>query len=305
MRALLLAGLLALPATAQAAIFDQGPMEPRDFRNPTLARAALSAGVETESLFGFILGADVDPAGSRGLALETVVSAGRRDGRYAAVGSKLEFSYGATDNISVSLGLLAGWRTISGVSGIPDTRNAVRFDGLGTELRWRFLNRETHGIGLTLHVEPSVRWQDETTGEPGRGWGSENKLILDRELIQGRLYGALNLIYDVETFRPHGGATERASTAGLGGGLSWQFTKGIFLGGEIRYLRAYEGLALNRFLGDAVFAGPSLFWRITGNTWLSAAVDFQLAGREAGRANGLELTDFNRMQARIKLGTEF
>ncbi len=305
MRAFLLAGLLALPAAAQAAIFDQGPLEPRDFRNQTLARAALSAGVETESLFGFILGSDVDPAGSRGLALETVVGAGRRDGSYAAVGSKLEFSYGATDNISVSLGLLAGWRDIRGVSGMTDTRNAVRFDGIGTELRWRFLNRETHGVGLTLHVEPSYRLQDETTGEPGKGWGSENKLILDRELIQGRLFGALNLIYDVEVFRPRGGATERGSTAGIGGALTWQVQKGLFLGGEVRYLRAYEGLALNRYAGDAVFAGPSLFWRIGGATWLSAAVDFQLTGSEAGSTAGLNLADFNRIQARIKLGTEF
>jgi hypothetical protein len=66
----------------------------------------------------------------------------------------------------------------------------------------------------------------------------ENKLILDRELLPGRLYGALNLIYDVEQFRPRGGPTERASTGGISTALGVQIVKGFFLDGELRYPRA-------------------------------------------------------------------
>ena len=293
-----------LPFAAVAAVFDQGPIETREFRNPVLARAALAQGIETESLFGFTLGSDVDGAGSRGLALETIIGQGRRDGRYGAVGSKLEFSYGATDNLSVSLGLLGGWRNIRGVTGMPDT-NAVRLDGIGTELRWRLFNREQDPVGLTLHIEPSIRVQDETTGEAGFGFGSENKLIIDKTLIPGRLYGALNLIYDIEQFRPRGGITEKASAAGIGAALTYQLTKGFFLGAELRYLRAYEGLTFNRYLGQAVFAGPTLFWNVTPNLWVSAAVSMQVAGRETGSSAALDLADFNRIQARIKIGTEF
>jgi len=301
---LLSIAFLLAPIAAAAAIFDQGPIEPRAFRNPTLAAQALATGIETESLFGFTLGSDVDSAGSRGLALETVLGLGRHTGHYTAAGTKLEASYGASDTVSVSLGLLAGWRDIRAVSGIDPT-NTVRFDGIGTELRWRLLNRETAPVGLTLHIEPSWRLQDEASGEPGHGIGSENKLILDQALIPGRLYGALNLIYDVEQFRPRGGSTERASTAGIGAALTLQVSKGLFLGAELRHLRAYDGIALDRYRGQATFAGPTLFWTISPALWLSASLNLQVAGGEAGAGHALDLTHFNRTQARIKIGTEF
>ena len=295
---------LAVPFAAQAAVFDQGPVEPRDFRNPVLARIALSEGVETESLFGFTLGSDVDGAGSRGVAIETIIGQGRRDGRYSAVNSKLELSYGASDTISVSLGLLGGWRDIRGVTGMTDT-NTVRFDGVGTELRWRFLDRKTSPVGLTLHIEPTYRIHDEATGEPGRGIGAENKLILDGEIIPGRLFGALNLIYDIETFRPRGGTMERASTGGIGAAFSYQIAKGVFLGAETRYLRAYDGVLFNRYAGDAIFAGPSVFWRPTPALWISAAASFQLSGYEINNQAAYNLANFNRVQARLKIGMEF
>lgn len=306
MRSQLIQALFAalLPMTAWASVFDQGVVETRDFRNPVLAREALAQGVETESLFGFVLGSDVDSAGSRGVALETVLGIGRRGGAYRAAGSKLEFSYGVSDTMSVSLGLLGGWRGIRGVPGLTDS-NAVRFDGVGTELRWRLLDREEAPVGLTLHIEPSLRFHDEVSGERGQGFGAENKLIIDRAVLPGRLYAALNLIYDIERFRPTGGAVESASTAGAGAAMTYQVTKGLFLGAETRYLRAYEGLAFGRYRGEAVFAGPSLFWSPSHGMWVSAAVDVQVAGREAGSAATLDLADFSRVQARIKIGMEF
>ena len=293
-----------LPMAASASVFDQGAVETRDFRNPTLAREALAQGVETESLFGFVLGSDVDPAGSRGIALETVMALGRRSGAYRAAGSKLELSYGVTDSVSVSLGLLGGWRGIRDVPGMSNA-NSLRFDGVGTELRWRLLDREEAPVGVTLHIEPSLRWRDETTGDRGQGVASENKLIIDQALMPGRLYAAMNLFYDVERFRTAGGAAGSSSTAGLGGALTYQVSKGLFLGIETRYLRAYEGLTFGRYRGEAVFAGPSLFWSPSHGFWVSAAADAQLAGREAGSAAALDLADFSRIQARLKIGMEF
>ena len=39
-------------------------------------------------------------------------------------------------------------------------------------------------------------------------------------------------------------------------------------------MRAYEGLLFNRYLGAAVFAGPSLFRHATDSVWLSGAANF-------------------------------
>jgi hypothetical protein len=65
-------------------------------------------------------------------------------------------------------------------------RSRYAFNGFGAEFRYRFLNRETSPFGLTLHLEPSIARIDEVSGLAGRKLGSENKLILDRELIPTR-----------------------------------------------------------------------------------------------------------------------
>lgn len=301
--ALLCLPILLLAAAAQAAIFDQGPVQTRDFRNPVLAREA-AHGAETESLFGFTPGSDTDSAGSRAVAIESISGFGRRDGSYAAIGGKLEFSYGLTDDLSVSLGLLGGWRNIRGVTGYGNI-DALRFDGVGTELRWRILKRGDSPVGLTLHIEPSWRGQDEASGEAGRGVSSENKLIIDRELIPERLYGAVNLIYDIETFKPRGGAYERASTAGIAAAATYQVAPQVFLGGEMRYLRSYDGIAFRRLQGAALFAGPSLFWHFGEASWLSLAWSAQVAGGTTGLSGKLDTDHFARHQVRVKMGVEF
>ena len=49
-----------------AALFDQGPVELRAFRNPAMAAQAAHP-VATENLFGFVLGSDIDAPGTLGV----------------------------------------------------------------------------------------------------------------------------------------------------------------------------------------------------------------------------------------------
>jgi hypothetical protein len=135
-----------------------------------------------------------------------------------------------------------------------------------------------------------------------------------------------------------GDATERSSTAGVGAALSYQIAPKVFVGGEARYLRAYEGLALRRYGGDAVYLGPTLYTHLLPNAWLSASWNVQVAGREAvnrreraaafiegqnaiqaaldsgeeppavagaARRGKLNLAGFERHQFRLKVGFEF
>ncbi len=301
-RATLLAALLLpLPATAQ--LFDQGRVPTRDFKSPDMAAQA-GHGIESENLFGLTLGSDIDGPGSRAAALEVNSRIGARAGRYAATGLKLEFAYGATEQLSVAGSLLAGWRNSRNVPGQADL-NAFAFDGVGAELRWRFLERGPSPVGLTLHIEPSLRVTDERTGERGLGFAFENRLIADAAIIPDKLFAAVNLIYDVEAFRPKGAPQERASTAGLSGALTYQLRPGLFVGADIRYLRAYEGLTLEKFRGWAIFAGPTLFWHATDNVWLSATYAFQIAGRERCSTDTYDLGNFPRQMLKFKIGVEF
>lgn len=298
-------GAVVMPLTAMAATFEQGPVTIRPYRNPALAAAAAHP-VETESLFGFTLGSDIDAEGTMGVALETMGGFGRRDGRYTGLNSKLEFSWAAAKNLSVSASLLGGYWNIANNPNLPDT-NAMRFRGIGGEVRWRWLERGPSPVGLTLHLEPSITMADEVTGEAGTGFASENKLIMDAMLVPDRLWGAINLVYDVEQFRPwaEGAVTEEGSVGGITGALTARVSQSFFIGAEMRYLYAFDGLTIGKQVGRALYMGPTAYWRISDNAWLSLAWNIQVAGNENNDPRRLDLTNFSRNVVRIKFGWEF
>ena len=300
----LLTAIALIPTTLAAQTFDQGPVTTRPYRNPTLA-AANAHPVETENLFGFTLGSDIDEPGTIGFAIETVAAFGRREGRYTAANTKLEFSWAATSDLSTSFSLLGGAWNIANNPALPDTY-AMRFRGIGGELRWLWLDRDQDRFGITLHLEPSMTMADEVTGEAGTGYASENKLIIDTTLVHDRLWAAINLTYDVESFRPwSGGKTEEASVGGISAAVTARVTDSLFLGAEIRYLTAFDKLLLGRQSGRALYVGPTGFWRISDNAWLAASWNIQVAGHANDEPSRLDLTNFSRQLVRLKLGFEF
>lgn len=262
-------------------------------------------GLETENLFGFTLGSDTEHKGARGIALEIVGRFGKRDGSYAGVGKKLEFAYGLTDQVSVGLGLFAINQRISGVTGFGNV-NTFAFNGIGGEVRWNLVKRGTSPVGVTLHFEPSIQTHDELSGLRGRKYGGENKLIFDTELSKDKWFAAFNVIYEVERVQEKGATEiERASKLGFGFAVTNQIAHHVFLGVETRYLRAYDGLLINDFAGEALYLGPTLFAKLGGNAWLSAAWNHQVWGEELGNPARLDLANFERNHFRLKAGIEF
>lgn len=304
-RAGLLAAVVFVPGPGYAQTFDQGQVELRSARNPSVATAH-GHELESEALFGFTLGSDIDHEGAVGVAVETMIGSGRREGRYTAANTKLELSWAVARNFSVAGALLGGYWNIGNNPALPDT-NAMRFRGLGGEVRWRFLDRSQQGVGLTLHLEPSIAIADEVTGEAGFGFAFENKLIMDAELMRDRLWGAINLVWDMERFRPwaDGAIAEEGSVGGITGALTARVTDSVFVGGEIRYLTAFDGLTFGKQVGRALYIGPTAYWRVSDSAWLSLAWNIQIAGHENNEPRRLDLTNFSHNVFRIKFGWEF
>ena len=262
-------------------------------------------GLETENLFGFVLGSDTEHKGARGIAIEIVGRMSKRDGSYAGIGKKLEFAYGLTDNVSAGFGLFAINQRVLGVSGFDDV-NTLAFNGVGGELRWRLAKRGPSPVGVTLHFEPSIQTHDELTGLRGTKHGAENKLIFDTELVKDQWFAAFNVIYEVERVRERGATEiERASKFGVGFAVTNQISHHVWLGVETRYLRAYDGLLLNDYTGEALYLGPTLFAKVASNAWLSLAWNHQIWGRELGSDLRLDLANFERNHFRLKAGIEF
>jgi hypothetical protein len=56
---------------------------------------------------------------------------------------------------------------------------------------------------------------------------------------------------------------------------------------------------------QATFAGPTLFWHFAKNAWIAAAWNVKLPGVEVDNTVRFDLANFERHQARLKIGIEF
>jgi hypothetical protein len=174
------------------------------------------------------------------------------------------------------------------------------------DARFRLLDRDRSPFGLTLSVGPHWGFADETSGVPTNHFGVEILLRADREILSDRLFGGMNLLFDTD--RTHllaEGRVEQEPTLGAGTALAVQVAPSVWMGGEARYLRSYDGAALNKFSGQALYLGPTLYARLGEKAWLSAAWSFQAWGGAAGFPGALDLMNFERHQFKFRIGYEF
>ena len=101
------------------------------------------------------------------------------------------------------------------------------------------------------------------------------------------------------------GVWERSSSLGVALGLAYRVTPTLALGVGAEYDRAYEGLTLQTLTGEAYFVGPTMQINITRKILLAAAFSAQVAGRAIDDPRALDLTNFSRYRANLKLEFEF
>lgn len=280
---------------------------------PALAQAPQKSGADEGSnelpggdIFGFTDSTDVGDRGDRGASVEKTLRAGKGGGRYLALDTKYEVGVTPVENLAFSL---AGFTTAHRIRSVPelDDRRSIAFDGLSVEAVYRVVPRTPSGIAVAVAVEP--RWSriDGTTGLRSEGFEAETKLFVDAILVPGRLYGAVNLNYAPSISRdPEAGARwERSSSTNLSAALAYQFTDRIFGAIEARFLSSFEGAALNRNVGNALFAGPNVLVRLGESASLNVAWTPQVAGRARGSDRALDLDSYERHQVRVKFSTSF
>jgi hypothetical protein len=287
------------------------PAIAKTFRTLALCFSALLAngvhaeGIDTEHLFGFMIGTDVGNVGEREFQSQTTGRFSRAAGSYRAIGQQLELEFVPVNNFRIEMGTVFSSHDIVGVPGFEDRRQ-LAWQGVSVDFRYRFLEREKAPFGLTLAVETHAARVDETTASVVRNYGTEMTLAIDHELIPNVVVAALNLSYQPEWTRlPHTGAAEQESTIGAAFAVMAQVRPGVFLGGEARYFRRYEGIGLEEFSGQALFVGPTAYLKLSDRSRLTLAWSTQLWGRAAGSGSGLDLVNFERHQARLVFGVNF
>lgn len=270
--------------------------------------------VDTENLFGFTEGSDTGKRGQQEILVDAIGRfSKRRDGPgrsgYAAAQPLVSYQYDPTDNFSIEPGLSFDLRDSRNVAGVPD-KSFGTVNGGSLELKYQFFKRsDARPFSLALQAEPQFARITAIEGQGADVYSLETRLIADARLVPDRLWGGLNLIYDPQVARLKGaGEVDRTSTLTLSGSLMAKLSQALFVGPELRYLRAYEGAVLNRFDGHALFLGPVLNYQVSEKGFLTLAYATQVFGHDrdpnfSGRA--FNLTQFARHNLRVRFGVEF
>ena len=260
--------------------------------------------IETKYIFGFTEGSGIGLEGEKEIAIDTIGRFGKRDGRYAATETRFEFEYTPNQYIQLEFGPLAAGHFIRDVTDL-DNRNKFQPSGFFGEIRYLLLDRPASPVAVTVSFEPNYRAFDETGGAPVTNYEFETKIMADVELIKNRVYAAVNLIYEPELTKIADGAWERESKLGLTGAVSFRVLPEVLIGVEADYYRHYEGTFLNAFTGDALFIGPTLYYKFARKMFMTAAWNAQVWGREIETGQRLNLEEFSRARARLKVAVEF
>jgi len=287
------------------------PIDAKAFRTAIVCLSALlpsgvhAEGIDTEHLFGFMIGTDVGSTGEREFQSQTTGRFSKSGGRYRAISQELELEFVPAKDFRIEMGTSFASHDINGVPDFADRRQ-LAWQGVSVDFRYRFLDRDTAPFGLTLDLETQADRIDQSTAAVVRNYGTGLALAFDRELVPDFAVAALNLVYQPEWTRFVGtGAAEQESTIGAAFGVMARLRPNFFVGGEARYLRKYEGIGLQEFAGHAVFVGPTAYFKLSENSRLTLAWSFQAWGRSARSMPALDLIDFERQQARLVFGVNF
>ena len=253
-------------------------------------------------IYGFQIGSDVNDYGALSGSLQYNGAYGTRFGDFAGNTGTLQLSYGLAPCLEVGPFLLGTTLRNGGALGLGD---GSAFGG-GVEFKYKFLGRDTHGVGATAGLIIQGQGLDGNYFAPTSSvWDAIAGLYLDKEFITGKLYGAFNVQYDFN-WRDSVivGDFTNTSILRLGAALSWQVVDGFFIGADINHFRRYDTSFFGGELGYSTFAGPNFYWQATPKLAITAAYNVQLGGKTTGFGGlpgNLDLVNFNQNLLKVKL----
>jgi hypothetical protein len=281
------------------------PASPAGAGKPAQDPRPNHAEIDTEHIFGFSMGSDIGRPGEIEVEFENVGAFGKRSGTYAAWASLNQAKFTLSDNFRIAPGFSLSGQRINGVQGFADHRD-IAFSGAALELRYKLVDRAVAPFGLTLHAQPGWGRIDDASGTHIEQYGGEFAALFDRELVKNRLFAAFNVWYAT------GGTREIAtslwrhdSELQLQAAISYAFRPELVLGLGVRYARAYDGGGLDRFAGDAIFVGPTFSYAVSKEIGISGTWQMQAAGGAIGDQRSLNLDQFERQQALLRVNLHF
>jgi hypothetical protein len=246
-----------------------------------------SAAAASERRFTYSYESGVLRAGGREIEPWNTFRVGRRE-HYSRLDTRLEAEMGVADLLQTSLYLNLTSLSADTADGREST---TEIEGLSSEWKLKLADPVADRFGLALYGELS--------GGPS-SFELEGRLIADKRV--GRWLSAFNVSWEHEWEFEAEGETEQESVLEATAGSAWFLKPSLTLGVELRSHTVF--LSGDEPTRSAVFAGPVLSYG-RGGWWITASVMPQLVAL-AGRSDGhLDLTEHERVEARILFGLEF
>lgn len=312
---LLLGSLLcAIPAAAQD---DDQQLSNRSISTRPAEQAAFGSD-EGEGLFGFSEQSSTGEEGEREVSAEAFYRLRTRVNKHHAIENRVTLEFSPRDNVGLGFSAFydrygLGRNRFRGEDEESDGSVLARTStvtGLSGELKYSILERGSNPIGVAISLEPEVRRVINGAGFNTQLAELETKLMLDFEIIPGRVLGALNASWQPQVTFEGSRVLGRDTNLEFSGSVVTQIASGIFLGGEARYVSAFEGLSFRRAPDYGIFIGPTAYARLSEKLYVSAAWGIRIGGVIRGEPESLP--DFGDVPdpaekhlVRIKIGASF
>lgn len=300
------------PAPLSARKFDRAARHtPAPHRSGPPAQPASSRseqkqdhGIYTWSIFGFTEGSDTDVPGGKSLYNQTDGRLGRSNGGYWALESDFGGSYSPNERMNLFVdGIVGNEVVLNGPSGALIDNGSSTNAGVDAGIKYQIFDRKNSSFGLAFQAAPYYTRTAPATGPVTQAVGSEFRVLADTELVPQTLFGAVNVAYTPEAAP---GSSGNTSTLEASAAIARRAFGDVYFGAETRYLDKFDGLLFGQRLGWALYAGPTLYVEMRDIGYFGVAWSIQLAGRAAAAPDaGLDLSDFERNQIRVKLGFYF
>jgi hypothetical protein len=275
-----------------------------------LAREAAATVPEVpgDDIFGFTTPTDVGNPGDTGFANENDGRAGKRGGTYRALNARYELGHTAAPDWWIGVSLFASHNVTRDVPGFADV-NRTAFDGLSFEIEHRIVKRTvSNPFAVAVSLEPRWGMIDSVPGLRAQFVNAAFKFFVDAVVVPDKLFWGFNAIWTPQRAEDPVDRSRWLSSSGilLSTAIAYQWSPKFFLGAEVRYLGSFSTIFPTQELGHAVYAGPTLWWKVTDKLVFNTTFQPQLAGRSISNPQRqLDLDNFEKAQFRAKLTVAF
>jgi len=267
-----------------------------------LSLACVPAAASASNPFVYSYGAETEEKGETEATLWVTQRSGKGAGTYRARDLLIEVERGLTDRLQASFYLTFDAHRVGGLEPrFGNSTGALRFNGAKASVAYMLRSPEDGNLGIALYLEPGFSRFSGTSGERRTALTLESKVMLEQRFTDRlRWVGNLTLEQEFE----HGERVwNKELEAEVSTGLAYRVAGGLHLGGEARIANRFAGFpdTVDRSAW-AVFAGPTAHY--DGGAWFaSMSVQHQLAGGPGASSRNLD--EFEKNEARLKLGVEF